>query len=51
MSPSDDPEVARSDELPAEPEPVREITLDEWIAASQSCCGIDHDDDDQAGTT
>ena len=26
--------------------PDREITEDEWIAASQACCGIDPDDDE-----
>ena len=30
---------------PPEPPPEPEITLDEWIAATQSCCGVDHDDD------
>lgn len=29
---------------PPEPPPEPEITLEEWIAATQSCCGVDHDD-------
>ena len=30
---------------PPPPEPAEPpITLDEWIAATQSCCGVDHDD-------
>lgn len=29
----------------ADPKPKREITLEEWIAATQACCGIDLDDD------
>jgi hypothetical protein len=28
------------------PEPDREITLEEWIAATQACCGIDPVDED-----
>ena len=28
-----------------EPPPPREITLEEWIEATQSCCGIDPDED------
>lgn len=27
-------------------EPPAEFTLDEWVAATQSCCGIDPPDDD-----
>ncbi len=26
--------------------PDPDITLDEWIAAGQACCGVDHDADD-----
>ncbi|OWK39056.1 hypothetical protein [Fimbriiglobus ruber] len=26
--------------------PEEHPTLEEWIEATQSCCGIDHDDDD-----
>ncbi len=35
------------EEKPAaeEPPPPREITLEEWIEATQSCCGLDHDED------
>ena len=25
--------------------PDEHPTLEEWIAATQSCCGVDHDDD------
>ncbi len=39
--PDDAPQV-----LPpaAPPEPL--ITLDEWIAATQACCGVHHQDDE-----
>jgi hypothetical protein len=30
-----------SDTLRPEPEPPREITLEEWIESCQSCCGIE----------
>lgn len=36
MTPEDPPKPAP---------PPREITLEEWIAATQSCCGIDLPDD------
>ena len=29
---------------PPEPPPDPEITLEEWIAATQSCCGVGHDE-------
>ena len=29
--------------------PDREITADEWIAASQACCGAEPDEDESAG--
>ena len=28
--------------------PDKHPTLEEWIAATQSCCGVDHDDDVEA---
>ena len=32
------------------PEPAEPlITLDEWIAATQACCGVNHDDNDEGG--
>jgi hypothetical protein len=31
------------------PPPVPEITLEEWIAATQACCGVDHDDAPEPG--
>jgi hypothetical protein len=31
--------------------PDREITEEEWIAASQACCGADADDGDAAHKT
>ncbi len=42
--PTDDPTPAPPPPLP-EPPPEPEITLEEWIAATQSCCGVEHDDD------
>jgi hypothetical protein len=27
--------------VPPDPEPPSEITLEEWIASCQSCCGIE----------
>ena len=43
----DDLPQAPTSPLPPEPaEPL--ITLDEWIAATQSCCGVDHPDDDES---
>lgn len=30
---------------PPPPPPANEITLEEWIAAGQACCGVDHDDE------
>lgn len=32
-------------EDPPKPTPPLEITLEEWIAATQSCCGIDPPDE------
>ncbi len=34
--------------LPPPPAPPPEplITLDEWIAATQACCGVNHNDDE-----
>ena len=37
------PEPPPSPELSEPPGP--EITLEEWIAATQSCCGVSHDDE------
>ena len=28
--------------------PDEHPTLEEWIAATQACCGVDHPDDDDA---
>lgn len=42
--PDDSPQVLP--EPPLAPAAPPEITLDEWIAATQSCCGVDHDDDE-----
>ena len=42
--PDDVPQAPAAPTTP--PEPL--ITLDEWIAATQSCCGVHHDDDDEA---
>jgi hypothetical protein len=33
------------DPVPEPPKSEPEITLEEWIAASQSCCGADPDED------
>ncbi len=43
--PTDDPTPPTPPPAPTEPPPEPEITLDEWIAATQSCCGVHHDDD------
>ena len=43
--PDDSPQVLpEPPPAPAAP-PEPEITLDEWIAATQSCCGGDHDEE------
>jgi len=39
MDPTATPEPA-----PPPPPPEREITLEEWIAAGQGCCGADGDE-------
>ncbi len=39
-----DPDEKPGDKPAPEP-PPREITLEEWIEATQSCCGMDHDDE------
>ena len=45
--PTDDPTPPAA-QPPPEPPPEPEITLDEWIAATQSCCGVDHDDEESS---
>ena len=44
--PDDPPQVLPEPPPAPAPLPEPEITLDEWIAATQSCCGVDHDDDE-----
>ena len=45
--PDDSPQVPPAPPTPPDPpEPL--ITLDEWIAATQACCGVHHDDDEKA---
>jgi hypothetical protein len=42
MEPTEKP----PEETPAaEPPIVHEITEEEWIAASQACCGVDHSEE------
>jgi hypothetical protein len=36
-----------TDPEPTRPPPEPEITLEEWIAAGQSCCGVDRSRDDR----
>jgi hypothetical protein len=32
---------------PDDPPPELDITLEEWIAASQACCGAEPDDEEE----
>lgn len=43
-APPEPPPASAAPPAPATP-PEPEITLDEWIAATQSCCGADHGDE------
>jgi hypothetical protein len=43
---SDPDEPAPPPAAPADP-PAVDITLEEWIAAGQACCGVEPEDDEE----